>query len=113
MFFAALVLLLSATFTEAQADLATPSPSAAPSPAPTVDPTAAPSVAPEDKDYCNICGQGNFIGFPTGIVSFEYEGEQRTNNCQTWQTIVMNPVAISDEFCRNDMLMYTLDVSLT
>ena len=67
----------------------------------------------EAEDYCNICGQGNSIGFATGIVSFEYEGVQLTNNCQTWQTIVMNPVAISDDFCRDEMLMYTLPVSLT
>ena len=67
-------------------------------------------IAPVAQDYCNICGQGNSIGFPTGIVSFEYEGEQQTNNCQTWQQIVMNPVAISDDFCRNEMLAFTLEV---
>jgi len=70
------------------------------------------TASAEEEDYCNICGQGNLIGFSTGIVSFEYEGVQRTNNCQTWQTIVMNPVAISDDFCRNEMLVYTLPVSL-
>jgi len=90
MFFGALVLLLSATGTKAENA----------------------TVTEAAEDYCNICGQGNFIGFGTGIVEFEYEGEKRKNNCQTWQDIVMNPVAISDDFCRNEMLMYTLEVSL-
>ena len=90
MFFAALVLLLSATVTEAEDATVTAA-----------------------EDYCNICGPGNSIGFATGIVRFEYEGVKLTNNCQTWQNIVMNPVAISDEFCRDEMLMYTLPVSLT
>jgi hypothetical protein len=66
------------------------------------------SVSAQD---CNICGDGNFIGFPTGIVSVTYEGQERINNCQTWQGIVKNPVAISDDFCRNEMIYFTADVS--
>ena len=59
---------------------------------------------------CNICGDGNFIGFPTGIVAVTYEGQERINNCQTWQGIVKNPVAISDDFCRNEMIYFTAEV---
>ena len=64
-------------------------------------------VAAQD---CNICGDGNFIGFPTGIVAVTYEGQERINNCQTWQGIVKNPVAISDDFCRNEMIYFTAEV---
>lgn len=61
---------------------------------------------------CNICGEGNSIGDPKGVVEFEYEGNRLQNNCKTWQTIVTNPVAISDEFCRNEMLQYTKEPCL-
>jgi hypothetical protein len=59
---------------------------------------------------CNICGQGNSIQFPTGIVEFTYQGKFRKNNCQTWQDLVKNPNVISDSFCRNEMLQYTVEV---
>jgi len=68
-------------------------------------------AAPASAQDCNICGDDNFIGYPIGIVSFTYEGEERKNNCQTWQDIVKNPVAISDDFCRNEMIYYTAEVS--
>ena len=59
---------------------------------------------------CNICGDGNSIQFPQGVVSFVYQGVMRKNNCKTWQDIVKNPNTISDSFCRNEMLTYTVDV---
>lgn len=58
---------------------------------------------------CNICGDGNSIQYPQGVVEFVYQGVKRKNNCQRWQDIVKNPNAISDEFCRGEMLRYTLD----
>ena len=58
---------------------------------------------------CNICGEGNEIGAPQGVVTITYEGQVQTNNCQTWQSIVSNPVVISDDFCRNEMPMYTIE----
>ena len=60
---------------------------------------------------CNICGDGNYIGFPTGVVTIVYEGLEKKNNCQSWSEIVKNPVAISDYYCRNEMLNYTAEVS--
>jgi hypothetical protein len=56
---------------------------------------------------CNICGDGNSIQYPQGVVEFVYDGVERKNNCETWQDIVKNPVAISDDFCRNEMIKYT------
>ena len=56
---------------------------------------------------CNICGEGNQINFPTGVVQFFYDGEVRKNNCNTWQNIVKNPNAISDSFCKNELLEFT------
>lgn len=64
-------------------------------------------VAAQD---CNICGDGNTIQYPQGSVEFEYNGEKRKNNCQHWQKIVKNPVAISDDFCRNELPKYTYTV---
>ena len=60
---------------------------------------------------CNICGDGNYIGFPTGVVTIVYEGLEKKNNCQSWSEIVKNPVTISDYYCRNEMLNYTAEVS--
>ena len=60
---------------------------------------------------CNICGDGNYIGFPTGVVTITYNGVVLKNNCQTWSEIVKNPVAISDEYCRNELLNHTVEVS--
>jgi hypothetical protein len=40
-------------------------------------------------------------------VEFYYKGEFRKNNCEHWQDIVKNPVAISDDFCRNELPKYT------
>jgi hypothetical protein len=60
--------------------------------------------------YCNICGDNNSIQFPTGVVEFEYQNETYRNNCQTWQDIVMNPNAISDDFCRNVLFNYTVEI---
>jgi hypothetical protein len=56
---------------------------------------------------CNICGDGNSLQYPQGSVEFYYEGEFRKNNCEHWQRIVRNPVAISDHFCRNVLPKYT------
>lgn len=69
-----------------------------------------PQLALAQND-CNICGDGNFIGYPQGVVTITYKGENQTNNCQTWQNIVANPVAISDYFCRNEMIYYAAGVS--
>jgi hypothetical protein len=63
---------------------------------------------PSDNNFCNICGEGNTIQFPTGVVDFTYDGEYRKNNCRTWQQIVNNNnFAIPDAFCRTQMLEYT------
>lgn len=70
---------------------------------------AATSVV-EAQTYCNICGQNNTIQFPTGVVEFTYNGQKLKNNCQTWQKIVMNSNAITDSFCRNELLKYTVTV---
>lgn len=59
------------------------------------------------QQRCNICGEGNTIQYPQGVVEFMYQGQPRKNNCQTWQQIVNNPVAISTDFCVNEMLQYT------
>jgi len=32
----------------------------------------APTAAAEDDYICNICGEGNSIQFPTGVVEFDY-----------------------------------------
>lgn len=61
---------------------------------------------------CNICGDGNSIQYPQGVVEFMYQGAKRKNSCQTWQKIVTNPVAISDEFCRKEMLAYTVETCI-
>jgi hypothetical protein len=64
------------------------------------------------QDYCNICGQGNLIQFPTGVVSFEYppgSGQPVENNCERWQQVVKNANVVSDDFCRNEMLQYTVE----
>jgi len=63
----------------------------------------------DGEDFCNICGPGNAIAFGTGVVTFIYEGEERTNNCDSWQEIVKNPVAISSDFCRNEMPRITAE----
>jgi hypothetical protein len=68
------------------------------------------TLAAASSQDCNICGEGNSIQAPTGVVEFVYQGQARKNNCQTWQNIVKNPNAISDEFCRNEMLQYTVVV---
>jgi hypothetical protein len=60
--------------------------------------------------YCNICGDNNSIQFPTGVVEFEYQNETYRNNCQTWQDIVINPIAILDEFCRNVLFNHTVEI---
>lgn len=63
------------------------------------------------QQRCNICGYGNTIQYPQGVVQFVYEGEPLKNNCQTWQRIVdNNPFAISTKFCINEMLQYTHNV---
>jgi hypothetical protein len=59
---------------------------------------------------CNICGDGNTIGDSKSSVEFEYGGVKLKNSCLEWQEIVKNPNAISDEFCRSEMLQYTIDV---
>jgi hypothetical protein len=59
---------------------------------------------------CNICGDGNTIQFPTGVVEFMYKGAKWKNNCEKLQDIVKNPVAVSDSFCRNELLEYTVDI---
>ena len=64
-------------------------------------------VALGQDEICNICGEGNQINFPTGVVQFVYDGEVRKNNCNTWQNIVKNPNAISDSFCKNELLEFT------
>jgi hypothetical protein len=77
-----------------------PSSAAVPAPTSSLSPVA-------ESQVCNICGNGNSIQFPQGVVEFVYNGVERKNNCETWQEIVKNPVAISDDFCRNEMIKYT------
>jgi hypothetical protein len=67
-------------------------------------------VAPSQAQDCNICGDSNSIQYPQGVVEFMYEGTKVKNSCQRWQQVVQNVNAISDEFCRNEMLEYTKDV---
>ena len=67
-------------------------------------------VAPSDAQNCNICGEGNSIQYPQGVVEFVYQGTKVKNDCQRWQEVVRNPNAISDEFCRTELLQYTKDV---
>jgi hypothetical protein len=59
---------------------------------------------------CNICGDGNSIQYSVGVVEFIYQGKSVKNSCKNWQDVVKNVNAISDEFCRNEMLQYTKDV---
>jgi hypothetical protein len=69
------------------------------------------SLVSAAAQHCNICGdEGNTIQFPTGVVEFMYKGAKWKNNCETLQDIVKNPVAISDSFCRNELLAYTVDI---
>lgn len=58
---------------------------------------------------CNICGEGNLIGSTTSVVEFVYKGETVKNNCLRWSQIVVNPNAISEQFCKEEMLNYTID----
>ena len=66
-------------------------------------------AAPSKAQFCNICGDGNIIGDSTAVVEFVYEGTKVKNNCQKLQEIVQNVNAISDEFCRTEILQYTKD----
>lgn len=56
---------------------------------------------------CNICGEGNMILSPRGVVEFDYYNETLKNSCQEWQVVVVNPNAISELFCKNEMIKYT------
>jgi hypothetical protein len=68
-------------------------------------------VSGQQSNICNICGDGNSIQYPTGVVDFTYEGVYRKNNCVTWQKIITNnDFAIPDQFCRTEMLRYTYQV---
>lgn len=62
----------------------------------------------QEASSCNICGEGNSIQYPIGIVEFEYEGERFKNNCQTLQKMVENRniLGISKEYCQ-ELLQYT------
>lgn len=61
---------------------------------------------------CNICGEGNSFYQPTGVVEFEYKNQTWKDSCKELQETVKNPVAISDDFCRNEMLQYTKEPCL-
>lgn len=58
---------------------------------------------------CNICGEGNKISSTTSVVEFEYNGEMLKNNCLEWQTVVKNPNTITEQFCKEVMINYTID----
>ena len=76
---------------------------------PSVAPIQGPATAAPTGETCNICGEGNVIQFATGIIDFEYQGVRRKNNCNHWEHIVKNIVAISSEFCRYELLQYTAE----
>lgn len=69
-------------------------------------------VEPEvdvDAD-CNICGEGNVIGNANGLVEFSYKGDVQSNDCRTWQSLVIdfkNDV-VSHNFCLTDLPNYTV-----
>jgi hypothetical protein len=67
-------------------------------------------IAPSQAQDCNICGDGNSVQYPQGVVEFIYQGTKVKNSCERWQQVVQNVNAISDEFCRTEMLQYTKDV---
>lgn len=67
-------------------------------------------VAPSQAQNCNICGDGNSIQYPQGVVEFIYGDQKLKNSCERWQEVVQNVNAISDEFCRTEMLQFTKDV---
>jgi hypothetical protein len=43
-------------------------------------------------------------------VKLVYKNESLSNNCNTWQNIADNPVAISDSFCRNELHRMAVEV---
>jgi hypothetical protein len=57
---------------------------------------------------CNICGEGNVMGDTKGVVKFEYKNQTLQNNCLRWQAAVRDNDTISDDFCRGEMLNYTI-----
>jgi hypothetical protein len=59
---------------------------------------------------CNICGDGNSIQYGQGVIEFMFNGKKWKNNCIEIQKSVQNVNAISDEFCRTELLQYTKDV---
>jgi hypothetical protein len=59
---------------------------------------------------CNICGDNNSIQYGTGVVEFMYNGAKWKNSCLELEKTVQNVIAISDEFCRTELLQYTKDV---
>ena len=69
-------------------------------------------VASLQAQNCNICGDGNSLQNPQGVVEFVYQGTKVKNYCERWQQVVKNVNVISDEFCRTEMLQYTMDVCL-
>jgi len=54
---------------------------------------------------CNICGPGtkNFMLEPKGVVTIDYDGAERKQNCDGWQKSQL----ISEEWCEANMLRYT------
>ena len=66
-------------------------------------------VAPLQAQDCNICGDGNSIQDPQGVVTFMYQGSQVRNSCLELQETVKKVSAISDEFCRTELVQYTIE----
>jgi hypothetical protein len=67
-------------------------------------------IAPSNLP-CTVCGYingvPNSVQFPTGVVEFEYKGQNWKNNCNKWEVTVTNPNAISSDICRSQLILHT------
>jgi len=55
---------------------------------------------------CNICGTGNVIGNEKGVVTIRYEGQEYTQNCETWQQSLL----LTNAWCEQYMVDYTEEI---
>ena len=55
---------------------------------------------------CNICGPGtnNIIGKPQGVLTLNYDGELRKQNCLKWQ----QGSFLDEEWCRVNIMNFTV-----
>ena len=65
---------------------------------------------PDSQYFCNICGASDYIMLDTkGIVTIDYNNKTLKDSCLDWQKIALNPIAMTEDFCRNRMPSYTIN----